>query len=559
MMKFRYACPEGYIWYTENPGVGRCVEDNGDYYYDNPFSNCNNPENLCPDHNQCELDPCYPGVPCRSSSVAPYFTCGPCPTGFSGDGITCDGLGCPVGFAGISGECAPDSDLDGYPDSELSCTEIYCRQDNCIYRPNSGQEDADGDGDGDACDSDADGDGFDKNTDNCLLISNPLQEDADSDGWGNVCDNCPSVSNPRQKDTDGDELGDECDDDIDNDGTDNVNDNCISTANANQNDLDGDGLGDECDNCPQHPNIGQEDADEDLLGDACDNDADLDSDGVDDSIDNCPDVANSDQSDVDGDGSGDACDADSDNDGVDDTADNCPLYPIQGVVSMLDLFGDEKVCLGHGMYEYRENFDGLLGSDEYDMSVELYCDENLGDNLEPEFVSFLQFGSHDKGNRVFPQLIILTSYAQGKQTPKVWFSQAERGLSKLINSTTGPGTALRDALWYTGSTPDQATLLWKDNSIGWAPNVAYRWQLHHRPRIGVIRFYLYRGDSQLIDSKNIYDTTLQGGRLGLFCFSQEKIIWSNIKYTCTDCKKSATSLSVTHHWLNIMYEVWSMV
>lgn len=52
MMKFRYACPEGYIWYTENPGVGRCVEDNGDYYYENPFSNCNNPENLCPDHSK---------------------------------------------------------------------------------------------------------------------------------------------------------------------------------------------------------------------------------------------------------------------------------------------------------------------------------------------------------------------------------------------------------------------------------------------------------------------------------------------------------------------------
>lgn len=55
--------------------------------------------------------------------------------------------------------------------------------------------------------------------DNCLLISNPLQEDLDSDGWGNVCDNCPAVSNPSQKDTDGDEMGDECDDDIDNDGT----------------------------------------------------------------------------------------------------------------------------------------------------------------------------------------------------------------------------------------------------------------------------------------------------------------------------------------------------
>ena len=38
----------------------------------------------------------------------------------------------------------------------------------------------------------------------------------------------------------------------------------------------------------------------------------------------------------------------------------------------------------------------------------------------------------------------------------------------------------------------------------------------------------------VIDSGNIYDNTLKGGRLGFFVFSQESVIWSKISYNCSD-------------------------
>lgn len=49
--------------------------------------------------------------------------------------------------------CAPDSDLDGWPDHALNCTgdNTRCKADNCVFIPNSGQEDADSDGIGDSC------------------------------------------------------------------------------------------------------------------------------------------------------------------------------------------------------------------------------------------------------------------------------------------------------------------------------------------------------------------------------------------------------------------------
>ena len=45
---------------------------------------------------------------------------------------------------------------------------------------------------------------------------------------------------------------------------------------------------------------------------------------------------------------------------------------------------------------------------------------------------------------------------------------------------------------------------------------------------------IFEGENMVADSGNIFDGTLKGGRLGVFCFSQEMIIWSDLVYRCND-------------------------
>ena len=54
-----------------------------------------------------------------------------------------------------------------------------------------------------------------------------------------------------------------------------------------------------------------------------------------------------------------------------------------------------------------------------------------------------------------------------------------------VHSTTGPGTALSNALWHSYTTTNEVELLWHDPLMqGWQHRTAYLWRLTFRPSLG---------------------------------------------------------------------------
>uniref|UniRef100_A0AAQ6A6E6 Thrombospondin 4a n=1 Tax=Amphiprion ocellaris TaxID=80972 RepID=A0AAQ6A6E6_AMPOC len=558
----------------------------------------------CDDVDECKFNPCFPGVRCVNTGS---FRCGNCKSGFTGDQVRgchgsrlcpngqpnpCDinaeciverdgsiSCACGVGWAGNGYVCGKDTDIDAHPDNTLQCRDSTCKQDNCVFVPNSGQEDADRDGMGDACDDDADSDGIMNIDDNCWLVPNVNQKNSDKDVHGDACDNCKTVENPSQRDTDQDGLGDECDDDMDGDGLKNILDNCQRVPNPDQKDRDSDGVGDACDSCPDMANPNQSDSDDDLVGDTCDDNIDSDGDGHQNTKDNCPNVINSSQLDTDKDGMGDECDDDDDNDGILDDEDNCRLVPnpdqedsnigdacegdfdkdnvidiidhcpenaevtltdfraYQTVV--LDPEGDSQidpnwVVLNQGMeiVQTMNSDPGLAVGYKAFSGVDFEGTFHVNTVTDDDYAGFI-FGYQDSSS------FYVVMWKQTEQTywqAAPFRAVAEPGIQlKVVKSKTGPGEYLRNSLWHTGNTPDQVRLLWKDpRNVGWKDKVSYRWFLQHRPQVGYIRARFFEGSNLVADTGIITDTSMRGGRLGVFCFSQENIIWSNLKYRCND-------------------------
>ncbi|XP_043483302.1 cartilage oligomeric matrix protein-like isoform X1 [Leptopilina heterotoma] len=489
---------------------------------------------------------------------------------------------CNIGWAGNGHVCGLDTDNDGYPDYNLACHEERCRADNCPTTSNSGQEDVDNDGEGDACDSDADNDQIGNLVDNCPHHANSEQEDKDGDGIGDICDNCPSVPNANQTDTDNDRRGDACDEDSDNDGIFDDEDNCPRVMNREQEDIDNDGIGDACDNCVEYANPSQLDSDNDGVGDICDNDRDEDQDGIQDNLDNCPHVSNSDQRDIDDDGIGDRCDDDMDGDGIPNGRDNCVfVYNPSQRRTHNDVYGDDcwndndndtvinsmdncpnnsaiwttdfrqytRVVLdpegesqtdpnwqihhnGSEIVQTLNSDPGLaVGMDRFD-GVDFDGTFFINTPIDDDYVGFVF--SYQNSRRFYT--VMWKKASQTYWEPVPFRAVAEPGIQiKLVNSETGPGKMLRNSLWRTGDTANQVKLLWKDpRNVGWKEHTAYRWRLIHRPKIGLIRLWIYEGDRLVADSKNIFDMTLKGGSLGVLCFSQEMIIWSSLHYKCRE-------------------------
>ncbi|OWK09616.1 THBS4 [Cervus elaphus hippelaphus] len=497
---------------------------------------------LCSLQGSYRCGPCKPGYigdqmrgckmerNCRDPELNPCSVNAQCIEERQGD-VTCV---CGVGWAGDGYICGKDVDIDSYPDEELPCSARNCKK----YVPNSGQEDADRDGIGDACDEDADGDG----------ILNE-QRNSDKDIFGDACDNCRNVLNNDQKDTDGDGKGDACDDDMDGDGIKNILDNCQKVPNRDQEDRDGDGVGDACDSCPEVSNPNQSDVDNDLVGDSCDTNQDSDGDGHQDSTDNCPTVINSAQLDTDKDGIGDECDDEDDNDGIPDLVppgpDNCRLVPnpaqedrnserAQSGAPFSQARGGPPRSGPCGMeiVQTMNSDPGLAVGYTAFNGVDFEGTFHVNTQTDDDYAGFI-FGYQDSSS-FYVVMWKQTEQTYWQATP--FRAVAEPGIQlKAVKSKTGPGEHLRNSLWHTGDTSDQVRLLWKDSrNVGWKDKVSYRWFLQHRPQVGYIRVRFYEGSELVADSGVTIDTTMRGGRLGVFCFSQENIIWSNLKYRCND-------------------------
>lgn len=234
-------------------------------------------------------------------------------------------------------------------------------------------------------------------------------------------------------------------------------------------------------------------------------------------------------------GVGDICENDFDLDSIPNSLDNCPN---NAQIGATDFRTFQMVTLNPHEY-WLENPNWII----YNKGAEIVQTANSKPVLA---VGFDLFAGVDYEGTFFVEDTVdddyvgfIFSYQNNQKFYVVMWKKVDSTLPavqlKLVDSITGPSSILGESLWNTGSTPNQVKQIWETRkNIGWKPHTAYRWKLIHRPKIGLIRLHYYDGKNLVADSGNVFDNTLKGGRLGVYCFSQQMIKWSNLVYKCND-------------------------
>ena len=81
------------------------------------------------------------------------------------------------------------------------------------------------------------------------------------------------------------------------------------------------------------------------------------------------------------------------------------------------------------------------------------------------------------------------------------------------------------------SIPGDTEVLWA-GTTGWNMNTSIRFQITHLPAQGIIRLKLHEGATLLYDEEIVDNgvESLRGGRLGVYCASQDSVLWSALRY-----------------------------
>jgi len=238
---------------------------------------------------------------------------------------------------------------------------------------------------------------------------------------------------------------------------------------------------------------------------------------------------------------GDACVDDFDGDGVKDNDDHCPYVKHMSKTSFLDYFTVD-LYPGHGdqLPDWRVAEKGI-DVEEVTSTTSRHPSMLIGTpRYGPvDYTGVLYIQGRDASDYVG----VVFGYQSNRKFYVVMWRRENSNFQelndragikgvqlKLVDSNTGPGSTLAQALWHSGDTTNQVKLLWQDpNMEGWNYQTSYAFHVTHRPSIGLIRVQVKQGETVLTESGDVYDTTLTGGRLGMLVFGQQDVIWSRLE------------------------------